>query len=286
MSNLLNITGSAPLSINYRGRLMFFETPVVMGILNVTPDSFFDGGKFNETKAITERALLMLKEGAGIIDIGGQSSKPGAQTVSVEEELKRVIPAIKSILQEIPDAIISIDTNRSEVAVRAVEAGASIVNDISAGDDDSEMLAAVASLEVPYIAMHKKGIPATMQDNPVYDDVVKEVMDYFVEKIYEFKQAGITDVILDPGFGFGKTVEHNYSLLNSLQLFQICGVPLMAGFSRKSMICKPLQVNPDKALNGTTVLNTIALQKGINILRVHDVKEAVEAVKLTGLLKS
>lgn len=267
-------------SINCRGTLLSLETPVVMGILNVTPDSFFDGGKYNSNDACISQAEKMLNEGAAIIDIGGYSSRPGAYFISPDEELKRVIPVIEKIHATFPEAILSVDTFRTNVALEAVNAGASIVNDISAGDDDPEMITTVANLQVPYIAMHKKGTPQTMQLNPEYGDVTTDILDYFIKKIELFRKAGIIDVIIDPGFGFGKNLNHNYTLLNNLSAFRMLDCPIMAGMSRKRMINEVLNISSKDALNGTTVVNTIALMNGANILRVHDVKEAVEAVKI------
>lgn len=267
-------------SINCRGTLLSLETPVVMGILNVTPDSFFDGGKYNSNDACISQAEKMLNEGAAIIDIGGYSSRPGADFISSYEELKRVIPVIEKIHKYFPEAILSIDTFRANVALEAVNAGASIVNDISAGDDDPEMITTVANLQVPYIAMHKQGTPQTMQLNPEYDDVTTDILDYFIKKIEFFSKAGIIDVIIDPGFGFGKNLNHNYALLKNLSAFRMLDCPIMAGMSRKRMINEVLNISSKDALNGTTVVNTIALMNGASILRVHDVKEAVEAVKI------
>lgn len=256
-----------------------------MGILNVTSDSFYDGGKYVSVDKAVERALQMVKEGAGIIDLGGYSSRPGADEVSVEDEINRVVPVIEALVQR-SDVPISIDTFRSEVAQKAVEAGAQIVNDISAGEDDENMLATVAALGVPYIAMHKQGKPKTMQLNPEYEDVVTEVYEYFLNRIRKFHDAGIEQLIIDPGFGFGKTVEHNYELLNNLKLFTNFGLPVLAGISRKSMINKVLDIKAADALNGTTFLHAFCLQKGAHILRVHDVKEAVQAVELFSALQN
>lgn len=251
-----------------------------MGILNVTPDSFFDGGQFTSLDAILLQTEKMLREGASIIDVGGMSSRPGAQLVDETEELKRVLPVVELIAKEFPETVISIDTVRSEVARLGVEAGARIVNDISAGRFDAKMYETVASLQVPYVLMHMQGEPQTMQSQPRYENVVREVLDFFIREISRLRQAGVTDIILDPGFGFGKTVEHNYQLLKNLHLFRITELPVLAGISRKSMICKVLGVTPDKALNGTTALHLVALQQGAKILRVHDVKEAVEVIRL------
>ncbi len=273
------------MNINCNGTLIDLSSPKIMGILNITPNSFFDGGKFNSLDAAVAQTEKMLSEGATFIDIGGASSKPGVDEISVDEELSRVLPIIEKIATTFPEAIISIDTYRSEVAQKAVEAGAQIVNDISAGNMDSKMLQTVGALGVPYIAMHMQGTPQTMQNNPSYDDVLTAVRYFFSEKINAAHAAGIDDVILDPGFGFGKTTQHNFAMLNHLHTLYIEGVPLLVGVSRKSMIYKTLHTNSESALNGTTVLNTVALQHGAHILRVHDVKEAKEAVQLVEALK-
>lgn len=273
-------------TINCKGKLIDFHTPKVMGILNLTPDSFYDGGKYAGEKTILNQTEKMLSEGADIIDAGGMSSRPGAKIVSEKEELKRVVPAIKLLQKKFPEIIISIDTIRAKVAREAVGEGACIVNDISAGRLDKKMFSTVADLKVPYVLMHMKGMPYNMQKNPFYKNVVTEVIDFFVEKIDAAKESGIKDIIIDPGFGFGKSVEHNYHLLKNLDYLRTLNLPILAGVSRKSMICKPLKLNPDQALNGTTVLHTIALMKGANILRVHDVKEAVEAIRLTQQINS
>jgi dihydropteroate synthase len=267
-------------SINCKGTLLSLKIPVVMGILNTTPDSFYDGGKFNSIEHALYQTEKMLNDGASIIDIGGYSSRPGAETVDIEEELNRVIPVIEKIHSKFPDAILSIDTFRAKVAKNAINAGASIVNDISAGDDDPEMIATVGKLGVPYIAMHKQGTPKTMQQNPNYNNVTTEVLDYFIKKIQQYRAVGINDVIIDPGFGFGKNLEHNYSLLKSLAAFKMLDYPILVGVSRKRMINEVLTISAKDALNGTTVINTIALINGANILRVHDVKEAIETVKI------
>jgi dihydropteroate synthase len=257
-----------------------------MGILNTTPDSFFDGGKYNAVDNALQQAEKMLNNGADILDIGGYSTRPNAKEVSVEEELKRTVPIIEQLNKQFPEAILSIDTFRAKVAKECVEAGAAIVNDISAGDDDNEMIPYVASVNVPYIIMHKQGIPETMQQNPTYGNVVKEVLQYLGNKVTELRKLGVNDIVADPGFGFGKTIEHNYSLLKHLSIFKILNVPLLAGVSRKSMINKVLGVKAAEALNGTTVLNTLALINGAKILRVHDVKEAKEAVSLVQTYQS
>ena len=266
-------------SIHIKGTVFSLETPRVMGILNVTPDSFSDGGKYRSVDAALLQAKKMIAEGVDIIDVGGYSSRPGAAEVSIHEELDRVIPVLERLSIEL-DAVLSIDTFRAVVAKQAIEAGAHIVNDISAGDDDVAMIPTVAELGVPYIAMHKKGLPQSMQDNPQYGDVVAEVYDYLKQKKKQCVDAGIHDVILDLGYGFGKTLEHNYELLRRLTEFQKIGAPILTGVSRKSMVFRPLGINASEALNGTTFLHAYALQGGSSILRVHDVKEAVECLKL------
>ena len=267
-------------TFNCHGRLLDLTAPVVMGIINITPDSFYDGSRWNNEKELLLHAERMLNEGARILDIGGMSSKPGATEVTEEEELRRVLPAIVALHKNFPQAILSIDTWRSTVLNEAVAAGASMVNDISGGNKDPALWKTVAQLKLPYILMHMQGEPATMQKNPVYHHAVKEVFDWFKEKILQLNTHGIYDIILDPGFGFGKTVKHNFQLLHQLSVFQLFGLPILAGVSRKSMICKTLNLKPGQALNGTTVVNTIALLNGASILRVHDVKEAQEAIHL------
>ena len=267
-------------TINCKGRLLDLSTPIVMGVLNLTPDSFFDGGQFNSEKAILTQVERMLTEGASIIDIGGMSSRPGANIVSVDQELKRVMPTLKLMVKQFPEAIISIDTIHSQIARQTVEAGASIVNDISGGNIDAEMIPTIGDLGVPYILMHMKGRPVDMQDGVAYDDVVQEVLNYFVEKIGALRSVGVKDIILDPGFGFGKTQAHNYELLKNISVFKILELPLLIGLSRKSMIYKLLDSSPAEALNGTTALHMVALQQGARILRVHDVREAWEVVQL------
>jgi dihydropteroate synthase len=251
-----------------------------MGILNATPDSFYNKGQDSDALSLLRNAEKMLKEGAAVLDIGGASTKPGQELLNTDEELKRVIPVVAELHKNFPDAWLSIDTYNAKVAKEAVEAGVSIVNDVSSGRFDDEMLKTVAALKVPYIAMHMQGEPKTMQVNPQYKDVVDEVMAYLQEICLKCEQAGITEVIVDPGFGFGKTVEHNYKLLYALHSFALLGKPVLVGLSRKSLICKPLKVNPEHALNGTTALHMVALQNGANILRVHDVKEALEVITL------
>lgn len=256
-----------------------------MGIINATPDSFYEGHLPLSQESILEMVASMLAAGAQILDIGGQSSRPGSERISSSEEKSRVIPLILAIHSHFPDAIISVDTYYAEVAAAAVEAGAGIVNDISAGNMDPRMLATVAGLRVPYICMHMKGTPETMQQQAEYDDVAKEVLDFFISKLNECHKAGINDVILDPGFGFGKTAAHNFSLLQQLNIFSMLRCPVLAGLSRKSTIYKTLGTTAAGALNGTTVLNTIALLNGASLLRVHDVKEAMEAVTLVEAYK-
>lgn len=272
--------------VQSHGRVLPLEKPVVMGILNATPDSFYTHAANNSiTKDLLTLAEKMLKEGAAILDIGGASTRPGAEEVSAAEEQRRIIPVIEALTHAFPGVWLSVDTYQASVAKAAVEAGAAIVNDISAGDMDHGMMAQVAALKVPYIAMHMQGAPRTMQDNPQYDNVVKEIFDYLKAKVQACASLGIHDLILDPGFGFGKTVEHNFALLSRMHVFRTLGKPVLAGISRKSMICKPLKVNPDKALNGTTALHMVALQQGASILRVHDVREAVETIRLFELLQ-
>lgn len=251
-----------------------------MGILNVTPDSFYQGSRIDSKKKLLDKAGQMLEEGATILDIGGQSSRPGAETIGIHEELKRVIPAIEVIRCQYPNCYISIDTFYSEVAIRAVEAGADMVNDISAGGIDKEMFDAVARLNVPYIAMHMRGTPANMNSFNTYHDLITDILDYFREKTQLCLHSGIKDILIDPGFGFSKNTEQNFEVLKNLEAFQIFGIPILVGLSRKSVIYKTLGITPEEALNGTTILNTIALQKGAMVLRVHNVREAIECIKL------
>ena len=270
-----------PRYINAGGKLLDLDTPKVMGILNITSDSFYKGSRYNTDGDILNAASRMVEEGADILDVGGYSSRPGAVEISEDEESKRVLKAIKLISGELPEAIISIDTFRADIAREAImECGAHIINDISGGDADNKMFSLVEKLNVPYIIMHMKGNPRTMQNNPVYDDVVADILRWFGERIFRLQSAGVKDIIIDPGFGFGKTVEHNFELLRRLGDFSVAGLPLMVGLSRKGMIWKTLGITADEALNGTTVLNTVALANGADILRVHDVKEAVQAVRL------
>lgn len=268
------------MTINCKGVLVDLSRPKVMGILNVTPNSFFDGGKYLNESAIVEQVQKMLVEGAAFIDVGAYSSKPNAEYVSEEEELRRLIPIVQLLVSEFPEILLSIDTFRSPIAEQAIQAGASIINDISAGNLDQKMLHTVAQLQVPYIMMHMKGTPKTMQDLAIYDDIMKEMLLYFAQKISEARSFGINDLIVDPGYGFAKTRAQNFEVLQKSELFQFLEVPILAGLSRKSMIYKTLNSSPQEALNGTTVLNTLALSKGANILRVHDVKEAMETIRL------
>ena len=267
-------------TLNCKGKLLVAESPLVMGIINITPDSFYEGHLGKTIENILQMAGAMLADGADILDIGGQSTRPGSQRITAGEELKRVVPAIEAINKNYPNAIISVDTYYSKVACEAVAAGAVIVNDISAGAMDEKMLAAVAGLKVPYIAMHMQGTPETMQQSPQYDDAVKEVLDFFIQKIDKCKKAGINDIIIDPGFGFGKTTAHNFQLLKNLRVFEMLGKPILVGLSRKATIYKTLGITAAEALNGTTCLNTTALLNGASILRVHDVKEAKQAIQL------
>ncbi len=267
-------------TLNCGGRLLMIDKPLVMGIINVTPDSFFAGSRAQQNDAILLQAAKMISEGADIIDVGGQSTRPGSERITADEELSRVLPAIEIINKNFTETLISVDTYQSLVARECVNAGAVIINDISAGDFDTKMLSTVAALQVPYICMHMKHTPESMQNNPVYNDVISEVLDFFIKKTNECKVAGINDVIIDPGFGFAKTITHNFQLLKNLSVFKVLDKPILAGLSRKSTIYRTLGISVEKALNGTTVLHTLALQNGANILRVHDVKEAREAVVL------
>ena len=268
------------MTINCKGQLIDLTIPKIMGILNVTPNSFFDGGKYKNESEILSRVEKMSSEGATFIDVGAYSSKPSAEFVSEQEEISRIIPVLDLILKHFPETILSIDTFRAEVAKASIESGAAIINDISAGHLDEKMLETVAKYNVPYIMMHMKGTPQTMQTLTQYDDIVKEMLFYFSERIAKARSFGINDLITDPGFGFAKTVEQNYEVFQKLDLFNLLELPMLIGISRKSMIYKTLNSNAEEALNGTTVLNTIALTKGAKILRVHDVKEAMECVTL------
>jgi dihydropteroate synthase len=266
-------------SINLKGSLIELNSVKIMGILNVTPDSFSDGGNFFTLEKAFLHAAKMISEGTDIIDVGGCSSRPGANIVSEQQELDRVIPVIERLVKNF-NIPISIDTFRSAVAHEAVRAGASMVNDISAGEDDNKMISLVAKLGIPYIVMHKKGTPTTMQDSPKYENVVSEVLQFFIQKKEECFKAGIKDLIFDPGFGFGKTIDHNYELLKNLEAFVILDSPILVGISRKSMIYKLLEISPKDSVNATTFLHAIALTKGAHLIRVHDVKEAVQGISL------
>jgi dihydropteroate synthase len=273
-------------TLNCKGRLLEIESPIVMGIINVTPDSFYEGSRNTSVDAALKLAEQMMAEGATILDIGGQSTRPGSRQLSVQQEMDRVLPVIEKLSKQTPHSIISIDTFDSKIAKAAVAAGASIVNDISGGLLDDHMLSTVASLNVPYICMHMKGSPQTMQKLADYKNVVNQVMEYFVERITACKNAGIKDVIIDPGFGFAKMIQHNFQLLRSLEAFSIFNKPVLLGVSRKSTIYKTLNTTADEALNGTTVLHTIGLQKGASILRVHDVKPAMECIRLLNAMNA
>lgn len=270
--------------INCQGKLIDLSNPKVMGILNVTPNSFFDGGKYSDEKSILNQVDKMLNEGATFLDIGAYSSKPNAEFVTEKEEITRIIPVLKLITNHYPEAILSIDTFRSEVAKICLENGASIINDISAGNDDDKMFETIAKYKVPYIIMHKRGNHQTMNSLTNYDNIVNEILLFFSEKVAKASSLGINDIILDPGFGFAKNTEQNYEILQKLELFNSLELPILVGVSRKSMIYKQLNISSQEALNGSTVINTVALTKGAKILRVHDVKEAVETVKLFNFL--
>ena len=268
------------MTINCKGILVDLSTPKVMGILNVTPNSFYDGGKYKNDSEILSQVEKMLTDGASFIDIGAYSSKPNAEFVSVQEEILRIVPVVDLILKHFPETMLSIDTFRSEVAKATIESGAAIINDIAAGMLDDKMLEVIGKYNVPYIMMHMRGNPQTMQTMTTYEDIVKEMLFYFSERVSEARTFGINDLILDPGFGFAKTIEQNYEVFQKMELFKMLELPLLVGISRKSMIYKTLDITIEDALNGTTVLNTLALTKGANIIRVHDVKEAVECVTL------
>jgi len=272
--------------INCKGQLIDFSIPKVMGILNVTPNSFFDGGKYKNQDEIISQVNKMLNEGATFIDIGAYSSKPNAEFVSEKEEIQRIVPVIELILKHFPETLLSIDTFRAEVAKISIENGAVIVNDIAAGELDDKMFDVVAQYNVPYIMMHMRGNPQTMQSLTQYDDIVKEILFYFSEKVKKARSLGINDLILDPGFGFAKTIDQSYEVLQKMEMFNLLELPVLTGVSRKSMIYKTLNNSAQEALNGTTVINTIALMKGAKILRVHDVKEAIECVTLHNKISS
>lgn len=274
------------MTINCKGQLIDLSSPKVMGIFNVTPDSFYDGGKYKDETDILNQVEIMLKHNVTFVDIGGYSSRPGADFVSVQEELNRVIPVVELILKHFPKTLISIDTFRSAIAKESIEAGAALINDISAGKLDENMFSTVGKLGVPYIMMHLKGNPKTMQQHTQYDDLLKDISTYFAEQIAKAHAEKINDIIIDPGFGFAKTLDQNFELLNKFELLQLIDKPLLAGVSRKSMIYKTLKSTSENALNGTTALHMVALQKGAKILRAHDVKEAMECITLFNQLKS
>ena len=276
-----------PLYINANGKLMDLSEPQVMGILNVTPDSFYAGSRAETERDITQRIHQIVNEGASIIDIGAYSSRPNAQHISAEEEMSRLRTGLELIRKHYPEAIVSVDTFRADIARMCVEEyGVAIINDISAGNMDEQMFPTIARLGVPYIIMHMKGTPQNMQETPHYDHFLKEIFYYFSEKVQKLRDLGAKDIIIDPGFGFGKTIEHNYELMNHLEEFHLFELPILVGISRKSMIYKLLGITPEEALNGTTALNTIALTKGAHILRVHDVKEAVETIRIVEKMKA
>lgn len=271
-------------TLNCKGKLLTINQPIVMGILNINEDSFYSGNRYTANDELLLRAQQMTADGAAILDIGGQSTRPGSEVISAEEELARVIPAIESIHKIFPETIISVDTFYAKVAKEAVRAGASIINDISAGTLDEQLIDTVASLNVPYVLMHMQGTPQTMQNHPHYENICREVLDFLIHKIALLKSKGIKDIIIDPGFGFGKTAAHNFTLLKNLHLFKILDHPLLLGISRKGFIYRTLDTDAEQALNGTTVLNTLGLANGADILRVHDVKQAAEAIRLTSAI--
>jgi len=274
-------------TLNLNGRILDLAQPVVMGIINVTPDSFFDGGKYKTDKKVVKRAEEILDQGGTVIDIGAVSTQPGKEGISTKEEIDRLLPAVKAVKKEFPDAFLSIDTYRSWVALKIIEeCGPCIVNDVSGGNFDVHMFDTIGKLGVPYILMHMQGTPLKMQENPVYEDIIRDISLFFTERVKQLTKSGVKDVIIDPGFGFGKLLEHNYELLNRLDSFKVFQLPLMVGMSRKGMIYKLLGTNADEALNGTTVVNTLALMGGADILRVHDVREAVEAIRIMNRVRS
>jgi len=274
-------------SINLNGRLLDLSQPVVMGIINVTPDSFFDGGKYKTEKKVVKRAEEILEQGGAVIDIGAVSTKPGSEGISTKDEIERLLPAVKAVKKEFPNAFISIDTYRSWVALKVIEeCGPCMVNDVSGGNFDDHMFDTIGKLGVPYVLMHMQGTPLKMQQNPEYGDIIRDISMFFTEQVKKLTKAGVKDVIIDPGFGFGKNLHHNYELLNRLDSFKVFQLPLMVGISRKSMICKLLGIKPENALNGTSVVNTLALMGGADILRVHDVSEAVEAVRILNMVRT
>ncbi len=272
-------------SINLKGNLVDLSTPVIMGILNVTPDSFYDGGKYDrDADALRRQAGKLLQEGATILDIGGYSTRPGAAPVEASVETRRVTSAIHTVLREFPDALISVDTFRAGVAEEAVGAGAAMINDVSGGNLDARMFETVAKLQVPYVLMHMRGNPQSMTSLTQYDDLLLDILDYFQERLTKLRASRVADVIIDPGFGFAKTIQQNFELLQHLEAFHVLNAPMLVGVSRKAMTYKSLKISPEEALNGTTVLNTVSLLEGASILRVHDVKEALQAVRLINFI--
>ena len=272
--------------MNRKLNKLYFSTSKVMGILNLTSNSFYDGGKYNDTEKILSQTKKMIDEGANIIDIGAQSSRPGSDEISEKEELSKIILALTEIRKCFPHVLISIDTYRAKVAEESINNGADIINDISSGDLDNKMFSIIAKYKVPYIIMHMLGTPKNMQENPTYKNVVEDIINYFQAKIKILNGLGIDNLIIDPGFGFGKTLEHNYEILNNLEKFECLKYPILAGVSRKRMISKLLDIDANQSLNGTSVINTLALTKGADILRVHDVKEAVECIKIVNFAKT
>ena len=274
------------MEINIKGKLLDLNKPKIMGILNVTPDSFFDGGLYNTEKKVDTQVMKMIEDGMDILDVGGYSSRPGAKEISIDEEIDRVIPVVKFIRKTYPELILSVDTFRSEVARDCLDLGIDIINDISAGCIDKNILDVVAEYNCPYIMMHMKGTPQTMQINPEYENLIKELLIYFAKRIYLAREKGIIDIIVDPGFGFGKTLDHNYTIMKKIENFKLLDLPILVGISRKSFITKQLDIDKKDSLNGTTALNMYFLEKNINILRVHDVKEAKECIMLHEKIKS
>ena len=274
------------MEINIKGNLLDLNKPKIMGILNVTPDSFFDGGLYNTEKKVDIQVTKMIEDGMDILDVGGYSSRPGAKEISIDEEIDRVIPVVKFIRKTYPELILSVDTFRSEVARDCLDLGIDIINDISAGCIDKNILDVVAEYNCPYIMMHMKGTPQTMQVNPEYENLIKELLIYFAKRIYLAREKGIIDIIVDPGFGFGKTLDHNYTIMKKIENFKLLDLPILVGISRKSFITKQLDIDKKDSLNGTTALNMYFLEKNINILRVHDVKEAKECIMLHEKIKS
>ena len=274
------------MEINIKGNLLDLNKPKIMGILNVTPDSFFDGGLYNTEKKVDTQVMKMIEDGMDILDVGGYSSRPGAKEISINEEIDRVIPVVKFIRKTYPELILSVDTFRSEVARNCLDLGIDIINDISAGCIDKNILDVVAEYNCPYIMMHMKGTPQTMQVNPEYENLIKELLIYFAKRIYLAREKGIIDIIVDPGFGFGKTLDHNYTIMKKIENFKLLDLPILVGISRKSFITKQLDIDKKDSLNGTTALNMYFLEKNVNILRVHDVKEAKECIMLHEKIKS